>query len=113
MSTALHAYIDAWERHDIAGVLAALTDDCLVIESHGPTYHGRDQVEHWMRTWLTVGSVDQWRITSTMATDDDVAVEWAFTSTYEGDTTTFEGATIARLTDGRIAYLREYATITT
>lgn len=38
-------HFDAWRRHDIAGVLATLTDDCVIIECYGPTYRGRHRVE--------------------------------------------------------------------
>lgn len=107
---ALQTYIDGWRRHDIPAVLATLTDDCVVIESYGPIYRGRARVEQWMTTWLAIGSVDGWEITSSGAAADLLVAEWVFSCTYRGSAATFDGATVARLRDGRIAYLREYAT---
>jgi ketosteroid isomerase-like protein len=107
----LRNYIQAWTRHDIAGVLATLAEDCVVIESYGPVYRGHERVGRWMRAWFAAGgSVDAWDITSEASAGDVLATEWVFTCTWKGESHTFEGATIARLTGERIGYLREYAT---
>jgi len=106
----LQAYIDGWRRHDIGAVLATLNDDCIITESYGPVYHGRERVEQWMTTWLAAGSVDAWKVTSGAALNHVLLAEWVFSCTWRGEAATFEGATIARLRDGKISYLREYAT---
>ncbi|WP_327138573.1 nuclear transport factor 2 family protein (plasmid) [Streptomyces sp. NBC_01340] len=107
----LHAYIDAWQRHDAAGVLATLTDDCVIIECYGPVYRGHRRVEQWMRAWFGAGgSVDAWKITSQSTSEEVLIAEWTFSCTWQGKEATFEGATIARLQGEKIAYLREYAT---
>ena len=109
--TQLHAYIDAWRRHDIAGVLAALTEECVVIECYGPVYRGHARVKQWMRAWFDAGgSVDDWKIVSQEVAGDTLIAEWIFSCTSHGEAATFEGATIARLDGDKIAYLREYAT---
>lgn len=41
---------------------------------------------------------------------DVLATEWTFTCIWHDDTSTFQGATIARQHDNKITYLREYAT---
>lgn len=51
----IRAPYPAWADHDIEGVLETLTDDCVVTESYGPVYRGRDRVEQWMRTWFEGG----------------------------------------------------------
>ncbi|GAA2041360.1 hypothetical protein GCM10009839_49740 [Catenulispora yoronensis] len=107
----LHAYIDAWRRHDIAGVLSTLTEQCVVIECYGPIYRGHPRIEQWMRTWFdTGGTVDDWKITTHTESGTTLTAEWIFSCTSHGEAATFEGATIARLDGAKIAYLREYAT---
>lgn len=107
----LGAYIDAWRRHDIAGVSATLAEDCVVVECYGPVYHGRPRVEQWMRAWFDAGGrVEDWKITSKAGAGNTLMAEWVFSCTSHGEAATFEGATIARLDGGRIVYLREYAT---
>ena len=107
----LHNYIDGWRRHDVAAVLATLTDNCVVTESYGPVYRGRQWVEQWMHAWFAAGgSVDDWTITTDIAAGHVLIAEWVFTCTWQGKSTTFEGATIAALEGETIAHLREYAT---
>lgn len=107
----LRAYIDAWVRHDIAGVLATLTEDCVAIESYGPTYTGTARVEEWMRTWFEQGgSVTSWVVTRAFETPQSLIAEWTFSCVWNDRPATFDGATIALVDGGRIRYLREYAT---
>jgi ketosteroid isomerase-like protein len=107
----LHVYIEGWRRHDVAAVLGTLTDDCVIIESYGPVYRGRQRVGQWMHAWFDAGgSVDGWEITGYAAAGEVLMAEWRFHCTWQGKATTFEGATIARLHNGQIAYLREYTT---
>ena len=107
----LHAYIDGWRRHDVAAVLATLAADCVIIESPGPVYRGKDRVRQWMLAWFGAGgSVDGWEITSNATIGDVLVAEWRFACTWKGDAAAFDGATIAKLHGNKIAYLREYAT---
>jgi ketosteroid isomerase-like protein len=107
----LQAYVDGWRRHDIPAVLDTLTDDCVVIESYGPVYRGTARVEQWMEAWFGAGgTVDGWEITSSAAAGDVLVAEWHFECTWKGSPGAFDGSTVARLDQGRIVYLREYAT---
>lgn len=107
----LHDYIDGWRRHDVPAVLSTLADDCVVVESDGPVYRGRERVEEWMTAWFAAGGrVHEWRITSSGSTGDLIVAEWEFTRTWRDVRSSCPGATIARAREGRIGYLREYAT---
>ena len=44
------------------------------------------------------------------AAGDILIAEWLFACIWRGKPGTFEGASVARLTGGKISYLREYAT---
>lgn len=107
----LQAYIDGWRRHDAVAVLATLADDCIVIESYGPVYRGKETVALWMDTWFSAGgSVDRWEITEEATTAEALVAEWQFECTWKGKRGVFDGSTVARLQHGQITYLREYAT---
>jgi ketosteroid isomerase-like protein len=107
----LEKYIDGWLRHDVQAVLDTLTEDCTVIECYGPVYRGKPRVEQWMHAWFGAGgTVDRWEITSAAGAGVTLVAEWHFECTWKGDAGAFDGATVARVVDGRIAYLREYAT---
>jgi hypothetical protein len=107
----LHAYIDGWRRHNISAVLATVAEDCVITECYGPVYRGRARVRQWMEAWFAAGGmVLDWQVTSSGTAGDLLAAEWAFTCIWGGVTSTFEGATVARLRADEIVYLREYAT---
>ena len=109
--TLLEQYTAGWRAHDAAAILATLTPDCVVIESFGPIYRGHDWVAQWISTWLAEdGRVIEWIIRDLRSSPDEETAEWTFHYTWRGEEKTFDGATIATVRDGKISYLREYAT---
>lgn len=104
-------YIAGWRAHHVDRVLATLDEDCVVVESHGPTYRGRSRVQQWMATWLAEGgTVEYWNVLSEAPFDGGVVAEWSFGCVWQGVNYDIEGITIARVSDGKISSLREYAT---
>ena len=109
--TLLERYIDGWRAHDVAAILATLAPDCVVIESFGPIYRGHDRVAQWVATWLAQnGRVIDWTVRNPRSSTDGETAEWTFRYSWRGEEKSFDGATIAKLCDGRLAHLREYAT---
>ncbi|MFD0793119.1 nuclear transport factor 2 family protein [Mucilaginibacter litoreus] len=109
--TALEQYVAGWRNHDAAAILEVLTPDCIVIESFGPVYRGHDVIAQWVSTWLAEdGRVLDWTIHELRSMGDVQIADWTFHYSWRGKENTFDGATIAKLHDGKIAYLREYAT---
>lgn len=107
----LEQYITGWRAHDVAAILATLTPDCVVIESFGPIYRGHDWVAQWVSTWLAEdGRVIDWAIRDLRSSSEVETAEWTFHYTWRGEEKSFDGATIAKLHDGKLSYLREYAT---
>jgi ketosteroid isomerase-like protein len=107
----LEQYISAWRAHDVAAILTTLNSDCVVIESFGPVYRGHDWVARWVARWLEEdGRVIDWTIRDIRSSGNDETGEWTFHYTWRGEEKSFDGATIAKLSDGKISYLREYAT---
>ena len=107
----LDQYIVAWRAHDVSAILATLTPDCVVIESFGPIYRGHDRVALWVSTWLAEeGRVIDWTVRDLRSSCDGETAEWTFHYTWRGEEASFDGATIAKLRDGKLSYLREYAT---
>ena len=63
--TLTQQYINGWKRNDLSMILSCLTENCMVIESHGPTYHGIADIERWFKFWLEAKSkVTKWDIAS-------------------------------------------------
>jgi ketosteroid isomerase-like protein len=108
--TQLEKYINGWRTHDTEAILATLTHDCVVIESFGPIYHGHAWVSRWISAWLAEnGRVINWTIQDLRSLGDVETAEWTFSYTWRGEEKSFEGTTIAKLHEGKISYLREYA----
>ncbi len=108
----IQTYIERWKAANRAQVLSTLAPDCVVVECYGPVYRGIEHVGEWMDAWFgeAGNTVDRWEIVSLLVGDDGAAVEWRFACTWHGQPSAFEGGSIVRFKDGRIGYLREYAT---
>jgi hypothetical protein len=106
-------YVQGWLAADRERILSTLDPDCVIIESYGPTYRGRDMITRWIASWFAPGNiVTRWDITSFFATDEACFFEWTFECRYAGDLDGFEGASLARVNQGKILHLREYAMTT-
>lgn len=109
--SALTNYMEAWVANDADLIAGAVTENCVVTECYGPVYRGRDRVSQWAREWFAAGGiVHRWEITDHFVSEDREAVQWRFECTWDGKRSEFEGATIARVSEGLILELREYET---
>lgn len=105
----VRTYVAGWCEGDRAKILSALAPTCVIVESHGPTYTGVDQIARWIDTWLRPGNrVDRWEVTSLVVAEAACFFEWDFEATFEGTRGGFAGASIARFDDQGIVLLREY-----
>jgi SnoaL-like domain len=103
-------YVEGWIAGNREQVLSTLDPACLIIESYGPTYRGKEMVGRWIDSWFAPGNrVNRWEVTSFYTGDEACFFEWIFECTYEGSRSSFEGASLARLSQGKITFLREYA----
>jgi len=108
---AVTQYFAGWVDSDPTAILSTLSESCLIIESHGPTYRGPAQVMRWVEDWLGSGStVDRWDITSSIGDADRWSVEWEFECTVDGARYAFDGASMITLEGTLISHLREYRT---
>ncbi|KKP61558.1 MAG: putative cytosolic protein [Candidatus Levybacteria bacterium GW2011_GWA2_37_36] len=108
----IQTYVDGWKENNINKILKALTNSCVIVESHGPTYHGTDDVKDWVNSWKKDGyKVNRWDIISFLYSKNTTVFEWVFEfSSDKTEKRTIEGITIAKFKDKKIVYLREYRT---
>ena len=113
MESLIRQYVAGWIDGDAAAIIATLADDCTIIESHGPTYHGTEEVKRWVDEWNGNGSkVEKWDITSFHEMPPDGAVfEWHFECTVDGKKHSLDGISIAQFKGGKISYMREYRAV--
>jgi len=105
------AYVKGWKTNDAAQIIATLAPNCVIVESHGPTYRGLKIARRWIEGWLGAGNtVDRWDITSFHFAEADqvAAFEWGFECTADGVHYEIDGISIVGFEGGKIVTLREY-----
>src|SRR5689334_18683931 len=118
----LQTYLDAWNSHDAAELLACMTDDVVFDDkAMGERADGRDAVRAMLQEMLEGFSTD-FRIEPgelTVTDGDTWAAEWVMTGTNDREDRThglprtgrpfrIQGLSIGRLRDGKIAEERLY-----
>ena len=104
---AVERFNDAFNRHDVDAVMAAMTDDC-VFESTAPPFGDR----HAGQSAVRAAWDDFFRSTPTahfdsedvIATGDRCVVQWRFTwKNDDGSTGSVRGVDVLRVRDGKVA----------
>jgi ketosteroid isomerase-like protein len=110
----LEAMFAAFNRHDVDGVLACMTDDCVFEAAAGPAAHGdrvrgRDAVgAAFSRVWATLPDV-QWRDTRHFVAGDRGVSEWTFVATRpDGSRIEAEGCDLFTFRNGKVAVKRAF-----
>jgi len=108
----LHEYMEGWKRADLEAILNSLTGDCLIIESHGPTYRGKKAVSNWFEQWHGAGNrVLSWEMRSFDLLQERFFAQWSFAYSDGVQGEEFEGITVGAFCDNKLCYLKEYRTI--
>jgi hypothetical protein len=103
------AYVAGWRDGDRERILSVLTEDCEVIESHGPIYGGEDAVARWVDRWNADGSrVERWEVTSFSPLPRGAVYEWSFACTVARMRHELDGVSLVEVHGGRIVTMREY-----
>jgi hypothetical protein len=106
---AIQTYIDGWKENNLEKILSSLAKGCKIIESHGPTYNGIDQVKKWVEVWLKAnGVVRRWDVASLYIIEGGAVFEWIFECFVDGKDYYLEGISVVVFENGKIKYLREY-----
>lgn len=102
-------YITGWVENNPEKILESLTDDCVIVESHGPVYRGRQHVSGWLEGWIQGESkVTKWDMLSFLYADGLAAFQWDFACRTRDVAYHFKGMSHVGFQDGKIAEIREY-----
>lgn len=105
----LQAFADAWNRHDIEGLMSMMTTECVFQASGGTTVNGeRHEGQSAVRAAFTAVFAQypdaQWRNARHFVTGDRGVSEWTFTGTpSDGRRMEVTGCDLFTLRDGKIA----------
>ena len=84
---AVDAFNDAFNRHDVDGIMAAMTDDC-VFESTSPPdgerHAGQDAVREAWEEFFAASPTAHFDAEDVIATGDRCVVQWRYTWNDDG-----------------------------
>lgn len=114
-----HPYIDAWNRHDGAGVASFMTEGCVYEDvALGETHTGRDDIRDWVNSMIGQFSSNYHFVTTSFQQSGDAyAAEWTLTGTHDGaegpmppsgKAFTIRGVSIGTVDGGKIAKNTDY-----
>jgi steroid delta-isomerase-like uncharacterized protein len=110
----LHAFAEAWNRHDIDALMSFMTDDCAFEASTGPDicgsrFSGRDAVRAaFADVWATFPDA-HWDHARHFIQGDRGVSEWTFTGTRaDGARVEVNGCDLFTFRDGKIALKNSY-----
>ena len=106
----LEAFAEAWNRHDIDAIMAAMTEDCVFVTSNGSRYDGQEAVREVFEdviasyTGLTFKNARH-------AVDGKRGIsEWIFSGVdvEDGEVMEIDGCDVFTFRDGLIALKNTY-----
>ena len=109
----IEAYFDSWLKQGIELFLSTLSDDVVIVECDGTTYRGIDRAHCWFTDWHADpvnGRVTDWEIHRILYDEPTgvATVEWNFSCTCYGETSSFLGASVIAFDGPRIVRIHEY-----
>jgi ketosteroid isomerase-like protein len=110
----LDAFAQAFNRHDVTAILAAMTDDCVFEASAGPDvcgrrYEGRHEVAKAFTEVFETFPDAQWRDARHFFVGDRGLSEWIFSGTRaDGIRVEVTGCDVFTFRDGKIAVKNSY-----
>lgn len=104
-------WFSMWLAAEDQGIADLFAASCAYIESWGPRYVGVAAIAHWFAEWNARARVLRWDIQQCIHERDQTVVLWHFAYAVQGEpAASFDGVSIIHWdSDGKIAFLKEYA----
>jgi hypothetical protein len=109
--TLIKTYITGWQQNDLALITSCLAENCVITESHGPTYYSIAQIEEWFSLWLVANStVLHWDISSFYFCEQQQTAfcEWDFACVSNGVEYALPGISVVKFSGNKIGSIHEY-----
>jgi cation diffusion facilitator family transporter len=104
---AVDRFNEAFNRHDVDAVMAAMTDDCVFENTsppNGQRYEGQDQVRAAWQEFFAASPTAHFDGEDVIATGDRCIVQWRYSWTNDdGSTSALRGVDVLRVRDGKVA----------
>lgn len=109
----LDDFANAWNRHDVDGILAMMTDDCVFQpgmgpEAHGNRFSGRTDVRRGIEKFLAAFPDARWNDPKHFIAGERGVTEWLFTATGPDGPIETYGCDVFTFRNGKIAVKDSY-----
>jgi ketosteroid isomerase-like protein len=98
---------EAFNRHDIDGVMAAMTEDCVFENTNPPPdgkrYQGQTEVRAFWETFFQSSPDAHFEAEEMFAAGDRCVVRWVYQKTRNGQPCHLRGVGLFRVSDGKVA----------
>ena len=98
---------EAFNRHDVDAVMAAMTDDCVFENTsppNGQRYEGQAQVRAAWEEFFAASPDAHFDGEDVIVAGDRCVVQWNYTWTnHDGSTSALRGVDVLRVRDGKVA----------
>jgi ketosteroid isomerase-like protein len=98
---------EAFNRHDVDGVMAAMTDDCVFENTNpvpdGKCYHGQTEVRAFWEAFFQSSPDALFEAEEMFAAGDRCVVRWVYRKTRNGQPWHLRGVDLFRVRDGKVA----------
>ena len=104
---AVERFNEAFNRHDVDAVMAAMTDDCVFENTSPPggqRYEGQAQVRAAWEAFFAASPTAHFDAEDVIVTGDRCIVQWRYTWTGDdGASSAVRGVDVLRVRDGKVA----------
>lgn len=111
-SAVVREFHDAWNRHDLDGVMALVTDDCVFENTHPPPdgarYAGKQEVKAVWQKFFASNPDAFFETEEIFATGDRCVLRWRYVKTKEGKPWHLRGVDIFTVKGGKVAAKLSY-----
>lgn len=112
--TALHAYVDAFNRHDVEAVTACFTADAVIVDMSGERHEGTVEIQKFYELQFKLFPDGRCDIERISGRDGTGIAQTAFYGTRAkcGKVLTARGAEVVEFSDDKIKHLHDHHRIT-
>jgi cation diffusion facilitator family transporter len=106
-TAAVDRFNEAFNRHDVDAVMAAMTDDCVFENTsppNGDRFEGQEQVRGAWEAFFAASPTAHFDAEDVITDGDRCIVQWRYTwSNDDGTTDSIRGVDVIRVRDGKVA----------
>jgi len=103
---AVDRFNEAFNRHDVDAVMAAMTDDCVFEDTappDGSRHEGPAAVRRAWEEFFTASPTAKFDAEDVVVSGDRCIVQWRYTWTADGSESHVRGVDVLRVRDGKVA----------